>query len=121
MTKDAGAYLAAIHDCIRRIRDYTKAGKSAYLVDTKTQDAVIRNIEVLGQAVRDFGIEELVSRNNAVPWKHIAGMRNILAHRYLGVDIEMTWEVVETHLDPVDVAIGDIAAQLGIRLPVFGS
>ena len=48
MTKDKGAYLAVIHDCIRRIRLYTGDGKSAYFADTKTQDAVMRNIEIIG-------------------------------------------------------------------------
>ena len=48
MSKDSGVYLAAIHDCIRRIRLYTEDGKDAYFADTRTQDAVMRNIYVLG-------------------------------------------------------------------------
>jgi len=119
VTKDRGAYLAAIHDCARRIRDYTQDGKVSYLADTKTQDAVIRNIEIIGQAVKDFGVDELSSREGGIPWKQIAGMRDMLAHQYLGVDIEITWAVVEQHLDPLRQAIERIAATLGITLPVF--
>lgn len=81
MTKDKGAYLAVIHDCIR---DYTQDGKAAYFADTRTQDAVMRNIEIIGQAIKDFGIEELAIRNASIPWKQVAGMRDMLAHRYLG-------------------------------------
>ena len=119
MSKDRGVYLAAVHDCIRRIRSYTEDGKEAYFADTRTQDAVMRNIEVLGQAVKDFGIDELVSRNSTIPWRQIAGMRNMLAHRYLGVDIEMTWEVVEHHIAPLQTAVEEVAEQLGVRLPAF--
>jgi uncharacterized protein with HEPN domain len=69
VTKDRGVYLACIADCIHRIRAYTEGGKDRYLSDLKTQDAVIRNIEVIGQAVKDFGVPELESRESAVPWK----------------------------------------------------
>lgn len=62
MTKDKGAYLAVIHDCIHRIRTCTRDGKPAYFADTKTQDAVMRNIEIIGQAVKDFGIAESDAR-----------------------------------------------------------
>lgn len=117
MTKDKRAYLAVIHDCIYRIRDYTRDGKAVYFADTKTQDAVMRNMEIIGQAVKDFGVDELTSHRPAIPWKQVAGMRDMLAHRYLGVDIEMTWEVVESELDPVEAAIGEIADALGLYLP----
>ena len=78
----------------------------------------MRNIEVLGQAVKDFGVDELAVRDATIPWKQIAGMRDMLAHRYLGVDIEVTWEVVESHLGPLDDAVARVAANLGMLLPV---
>lgn len=117
MTKDKRVYLAVIHDCIHRIRMYTQQGKAAYFASIQIQDAVMRNIEIIGQAVKDFGVDELNARAASVPWKQIAGMRDMLAHRYLGVDIEMTWEVVERDLAPVEAEIGRIAADLGLRLP----
>lgn len=118
MSRDKGVYLAAMSDCIGRIREYTRGGKDEFLSDTRTQDAVMRNIEVLGQAVKDFGIDELAARDATIPWKQIAGMRDMLAHRYLGVDIEITWEVVERHLGPLDAAVTKLAASLGVLLPV---
>lgn len=117
MTKDNRVYLTVIHDCICRIRCYTRQGKAAYFADTQVQDAVMRNIEIIGQAVKDFGTEELTAREPSLPWKQIAGMRDLLAHRYLGVDIEMTWEVVDRDLVPVENAIGRIATELGLLLP----
>lgn len=116
MSKDKGVYLACIHDCIRRVYEYTAGGKDQYFADTKTQDAVMRNIEIIGQAVKDFGADELLAMDPSIHWRSIAGMRNMLAHRYLGVDIELTWEVVERDLEPLRVAIERIAESLGIDL-----
>lgn len=78
----------------------------------------MRNIEIIGQAVKDYGVEELTTRNRSIPWKQVVGMRDMLAHRYLGVDIEMTWEVVESELAPVEAAIEQIATELGLHLPI---
>ncbi len=117
MSKDRSVYLVCIDDCIRRIREYTVGGEDAYLADTKTQDAVIRNIEIIGQAVKDFGTDELSTRAPEIPWRLIAGMRDTLAHGYLGVDVRLTWQVVERDLAPLGTAIEQIASELGVHLP----
>lgn len=117
MSKDRGVYLVCIHECIQRIRRYTAGGSAEYFGDTRTQDAVMRNIEIIGQAVKDFGTDDLLAREPGIPWRSIAGMRDMLAHRYLGVDVELTWEVVERDLAPLQTAIEHIAADLGVRLP----
>ena len=57
--------------------------------DRKTQDAVIRNLEIAGQIVRDLGSEALATQRPEIPWARIAGARNILAHQYLGVDLAL--------------------------------
>lgn len=66
-----------------------------FLDDRKTQDAVVRNLEVIGQALKDYGIDELTEKKPDIPWQQIAGMRNILAHDYLGVDMVMIWDTVQ--------------------------
>ena len=98
MTRDPTVYLRHILDCIARIEDYVREGREAFLRDTKTQDAVIRNPEVIGQAVKDLGTEALGARNASVPWAAVAGLRNVLAHQYLGVDIGLVWRIVEKDL-----------------------
>ncbi len=70
-----------------------------FLIDRKTQDAVVRNLELIGQALKDFGIEALAQVNSEIPWQKIAAMRNILAHEYLGVDMSLIWETVSNQLD----------------------
>ena len=67
-----------IHDCILRIEAYVQEGRAAFFNDHKTQDAVIRNLEVIGQAVKDLGTERLSAEQPAIPWTQIAGARNVL-------------------------------------------
>ncbi len=107
--KDRSIYLLAIQECIQRITRYT-AGYTIhdFLADEKTQDAVIRNIEIIGQAVRDYGAEDLIRNSPDVPWQQVAGMRNIIAHEYLGLDLVLTWEVVVSHLEQLDIAVGEM-------------
>lgn len=67
--------------------------------DRKTQDAAIRNLEIIGQALKDFGVEQLLTVQPDIPWREIAGMRNVLAHEYLAVDTVMVWETVQINLE----------------------
>lgn len=92
MTDDR-AYLQHIRDAIDRITDYVVAGESAFLSDSKTQDAVIRNLEIIGEAVKNLSTD-LKNRNPEISWKRIAGMRDQLIHGYFGVNLDLVWGVV---------------------------
>lgn len=104
MKKDPQIYLAHIRDAIGAIRDYTKDGKDTFLRDRKTQDAVIRNFEIIGEAVKSLPAE-LTVKHESVPWKSIAGMRDQLIHHYFGVNLELIWGVIENRLDDLDEVI----------------
>ena len=91
MSKDRTVYIHHIYDCICWIKEYVQDGKEAFFEDRKTQDAVIRNLEVIGQAVKDFGTDSLTSSHPDAPWQQIAATRNFLAHQYLGVDLKLIW------------------------------
>ncbi|MFA5923179.1 MAG: HepT-like ribonuclease domain-containing protein [Methylococcaceae bacterium] len=56
-------------------------------------------LEIIGQVIKDFGVETFATEQPIMPWREIAGMRNVLAHEYLGADPVMVWETVQTHLD----------------------
>ncbi len=92
--KDDRAFLEHIRDCLLRVLDYTVAGHTVFLADTKTQDAVIRNLEVIGEAVKKLS-SEFKSARPHVEWKRIAAMRDFLIHVYFGVNLETVWKVVE--------------------------
>ena len=117
MKKDPAVYIRHIHDCILRIESYVAEGRAAFFNDHKTQDAVIRNLEVIGQAVKDLGAERLSAEQPAIPWAQIAGTRNVLAHQYLGVDLNLVWNVVEQNLPSLKTAIQETADRLVIDLP----
>ncbi|MFZ0105867.1 MAG: HepT-like ribonuclease domain-containing protein [Thiobacillus sp.] len=91
-------------------------GREAFFKDHKTQDAVIRNLEVIGQAVRDLGTDRLSDEQPAIPWSQIAGARNVLAHQYLGVDLTLVWNIVERDLPTLKAAIDETAKRLSIQL-----
>ncbi len=65
--------------------------------NTQIQDAVLRRLEVIGEAVKGIG-EDVRSRYPAVPWKEIAGMRDVLIDAYFGVKLERVWRVIEEDL-----------------------
>lgn len=64
-----------------------------FQADQKTVDAVIRNLEVIGEAVRHL-VAQRESLPSDIPWEDIAGMRNILIHAYFGVDLKIVWHTV---------------------------
>jgi uncharacterized protein with HEPN domain len=95
--KDTAVFLQHIRDAISRIEAYTVGGRRAFLADTMVQDAVIRNLEVVGEAVRHLP-PELRRQQSRIPWRSITALRNVLIHEYFGVDLEIVWRVVERRL-----------------------
>lgn len=92
--RDDRAYLLHIRDCLDRIGKYAGEGRDAFFSDAKTQDAIIRNLEVIGEANKRISATTREAWPE-VPWKQMAGMRDLLIHHYFGVKLETVWEVVE--------------------------
>lgn len=104
--KDRFVFIAAALESIGLIQMYVDGYTlPEFLEDRRTQDAVVRNLEIIGQALKDFGVEELSAKYPGMPWRSIAGMRNVLAHEYLGVDPVVIWDTVQTHLEPLEQAL----------------
>jgi uncharacterized protein with HEPN domain len=104
LRKDPQIYLSHIRDSIELIRDYTSDGEDYFYEDRKTQDAVIRNLEIIGEAVKQLP-SELTCKYGDIPWRDIAGMRDRLIHHYFGVDLKMVWAVVENRLSELEEVI----------------
>jgi uncharacterized protein with HEPN domain len=102
--KDDRVYLGHIRDAIHDIERYTAGGRDTFMADRMQQDAVIRKLEIIGEAVKHLS-EQTTSRRPEIPWKRIAGMRDRLTHDYFGVDLELVWTVVERDLPFLRTAV----------------
>ena len=96
MNKDR-LYLESIRDWLERIAEYTAGGEQEFLASRLIQDGVVRNLEVIGEATKNLSIE-LREANPAIPWRQIAGMRDVLIHDYLKVNLSRVWLTVSTDL-----------------------
>lgn len=94
MKRDYKVYLDDIAESIEKIENYTQ-GKSwsDFANDTELQDAVLRRLEIIGEAVKHVP-DEVKGKYPEVEWKKIAGARNIFAHEYFGVRLERIWDTV---------------------------
>jgi uncharacterized protein with HEPN domain len=94
MKKPPEVLLAHMLESTERIEIYAKGvTKREFLEDTKTQDAVIRQLEIMGEAARHIAADAM--EDSPIPVKAIVGMRNLLIHDYLGVDLEIVWKTVK--------------------------
>ena len=95
MKKNPKILLEHIIDSILSIEEYTeKISKNDFKNDAKTQDAVIRKLEIIGEAVKNLPAS-FKNKNPEIPWKKIAGTRDVLIHEYFGVDVNMIWIVIK--------------------------
>lgn len=91
-------FLSDIKEAIDRVCNYTdKMTYEDFLKDKKTQDAVVRNIEIIGEAVKNVS-KSLRDENQDIEWKDIAGMRNKIVHFYFGIKWDIVWSVIRDKL-----------------------
>lgn len=110
MSRDYKVYLQDILEAISKIRQFTAGlDLSAFSQDAKTLDAVVRNLEIIGEAVKHLP-DDVRTRSSEVDWKKIAGLRDILIHEYFGVNIEVIWNIVQQKLPGLEKAARDLLA-----------
>jgi len=112
MTRDYRLYLDDILDSIEKISRYTQGMNSENLrSDDKTFDAVIRNLEIIGEAVKNIP-QEAKDSFPEIPWKRVSSMRDKLIHEYFGIRYDIIFETVENRLPELKSVIKEMLSNL---------
>lgn len=104
--------LAHMRDCLDRIGEYTDAERARFDTSRLVQDAVIRNLQTLAESSQRLSIE-IKGTEPQIPWRELAGFRNVIVHGYLGVDLGAVWLVVEQDLPSLAEAVNRMTMRLG--------
>jgi len=108
MSRDYRLYLDDILQAIEYIREYVESMDSVrFASDRKTRDAVIRNLEIIGEASRNLP-DEIKASAAEIDWRKIMALRNILVHEYFGVSVSILWDIVQNKLDHLDAVCRQI-------------
>lgn len=105
--KDERIYLSHIIEAIEDIERYTAAGYEAFINERMQQDAVIRKLEVIGEAVKQLSAATKTARTE-IQWREIAAMRDKMIHEYFGVNLDIVWEAVQHNLPELKRAVKEI-------------
>ena len=95
MKKDDGIYLSHILESLDQVLEYTKGlSREEFYGNRVVQDAVIRQLEIVGEATKNIS-PDFRNKYTNIPWKKMAGMRDKLIHDYFGVDIDAVWDTAK--------------------------
>ncbi|MCY4496234.1 MAG: DUF86 domain-containing protein [Rhodospirillaceae bacterium] len=98
------ALLEHVRDRVVRIREYTAGDRAVFFESHLVQDAVLRNLHTIAESTQRLS-DRIRATEPAVPWRAIAGFRNVIVHDYLGIDLEAIWSVVEQDLPGLRSAV----------------
>lgn len=101
-----------MRDCLERIHEYTQADRTRFEGSRLVQDAVIRNLQTLTESSQRLSTE-IKGSEPQIPWRELAGFRNVIVHGYLGVDLGAIWLVVEQDLPALAGAVDRMTTRLG--------
>ena len=88
-------FLEDIIESVQKVQKYTSSGKSIFFKDEILQDAVIRRLEIIGEASNQLP-EKIIERYSEIPWRQIIGLRNVAIHEYFRVDLNLVWSLIES-------------------------
>jgi len=108
-TQESRLYLADIVEAAGKIEEYTEDVHSLaeFRKSGPIADAVLRNLEIIGEAVKNLS-SEIKAKRSDVDWRRIAGLRDILAHAYFGIDYGIIWDVVENKVPELKAAANEM-------------
>lgn len=105
MSRDWRLYVEDIAAACAKIEDYTVGmTQEVFVADTRTFDAVVRNLEIIGEASKRIPVD-VQQRIPSIDWRKMAGLRDVLAHAYFGIDNDILWDIVTHHVPVLDAAV----------------
>lgn len=115
MKKDPRIFLDHVLESINDIQNYTSGiSKEKFLRDKKTQDAVVRRLEIIGEAIKKLPAA-FIKKYKKIAWRKAAGMRDVLIHEYFGVNVKIVWKTVEKDIPKLKSALKKILVQLDAK------
>jgi uncharacterized protein with HEPN domain len=106
--REPSVLLDDIRTSISRIERYTAGlDEESFLADEKTIDAVVRNLEIIGEAAKQLPAD-FKARHPAISWAQIAGLRNRIVHDYAGIDLKLVWHISQTAIRKLALQIADL-------------
>lgn len=112
MKKDPKIFLQHILESILDIESYSrKLTKEKFFKKKETQDAIIRKIEIIGEAVKNLPIE-FQRKHSKIDWRQIAGMRDMPIHEYFGVSLNVVWQTVKKDIPKLKKQVEELESKL---------
>ena len=103
--RDVRVFLEDILESIEKIEEYTaNVDEEEFCENTFVQDAVLRRLEIIGEAVKNIP-DDFRAKYPEIPWRQIAGMRDVLIHAYFGVNLRRVWKVVKEDIPELKLEI----------------
>jgi len=104
-------YLMHILDAIRQVEDYVSVGYDTFMTTSHWQDATIRQLEIIGEATKRLS-DQFRTQHSDVPWRRIAGLRDVLIHNYMGVDLSTVWGITQRDIPSLKEQVKKILEEL---------
>ncbi|MBA7555891.1 hypothetical protein ES705_48583 [subsurface metagenome] len=111
MSREYKLYLEDILDCIEKIEKYTASLNFVeFSSNSLVQDAVVRNLEIIGEAVKNIPME-IKKLKEDINWRQIAGLRDIMIHAYFTLDLDIIWEIKQDKIPELKIKIKELLDQ----------
>jgi uncharacterized protein with HEPN domain len=108
MPRDYKLYLEDILSAIEKIQTYTQGANVSDLeTNPMLLDAVLYNLQIIGESAKHLP-DELKSQSDQIEWRKIAGMRDVIAHEYFGISLEIIWDILENKLPDLEVEVKNL-------------
>jgi uncharacterized protein with HEPN domain len=99
MNRDVNVYIEDIFESLNRVKEYSEGvSREEFFSDHQLQDAIIRRFEIVGEATKQVP-DETRDKYPDLPWREMAGLRDVLIHQYSRVSMKRIWNIIENDLD----------------------